>query len=344
MSSPLFRPGALGPLRLANRLVLSPMSRMQAHDDGTPTEAMARYYARYAALGVGLVMTEATYIDEAESRAYFNQPGMANALHQAGWMRVVDAVHAAGKPLVLQLQHGGRLAEPGLHAAALGVSGTQAAGLSWQGARAYAQAPVRQATQGDMARVVDGFRQAAQRARDAGFDGVEIHGARGYLVDEFLSLPGRPLQERLALPLAIVHAVREAIPRGLLSFNHSLYKMDDLAYQPPGGRDEVAAIAASLCAMGVDALHVTTRKVLRPEPFGMTLADAVRAAAPHKGLIVSGGVRTLAEAEAALGATGAECVALARALLVNPDWIARVVEGRPLAAYAPGMEKQPLGA
>lgn len=117
-----------------------------------------RYYARYAELGVGLVMTEATFTDEAASRAYFNQPGMANARHQEGWKGVVEAVHAAGRPIVL------------------------------------------------------------------------------HLVDEFLSQPGRDLSRRLAVPLAIARAVREAFVDGLLSYNFSLYKMDDLSYQPPGGR------------------------------------------------------------------------------------------------------------
>lgn len=342
MPSKVFSAVALGRLRLANRVVLSPMTRMQAAADGTPTAAMARYYARYAELGVGLVMTEATFTDEAASRAYFNQPGMANARHQEGWKGVVEAVHAAGRPIVLQLQHGGRLAEPGLHPMAMSASGRKAVGVSWQTARAYADAAVRAATPTDIEQIVHGFRRAAQRAKEAGFDGVEIHGARGYLVDEFLSQPGLDLSQRLAVPLAIARAVREAFADGLLSYNFSLYKMDDLSYQPPGGRQEIAMIAASLCAAGVDVMHVSTRSVLRAEAFGERLAWAVRAAVPDKSLIVNGGMRTLDNAEAALASTEAECVALARAQLANPDWIRRVAAGLPMAAYTPGMEKRAL--
>jgi 2,4-dienoyl-CoA reductase-like NADH-dependent reductase (Old Yellow Enzyme family) len=342
VTSRVFSPAALKGLRLENRVVLSPMTRMQAAEDGTPTEAMARYYASYAALGVGLLMTEATYTDEHASRAYFNQPGMANPRHQEGWRRVVDAVHAAGRPIFLQLQHGGRLAEPGLHACALGASGIAAAGLSWQTARPYAAAPVRAAAREEIGRIVRAFAEAARRARQAGFDGVEIHGARGYLLDEFLSRPGMEIEERLAVPLSVVHAVRDAFPDGPLSYNLSLYKMDDSGYQPPGGGQEVALIAASLCDAGVDALHVTTRKVLRPEPFGNTLAEAVRAAVSDRVLIANGGVRTLEDAESALAQTGADFVAMARALLANPDWIGRVRAGGVLQAYKPGMEKEPL--
>lgn len=344
MASSVFTPVSLGALRLANRVVLSPMTRMQAREDGTPTEAMARYYARYAANGVGLVITEAAYTDEAQSRAYFRQPGMASAAHVDGWRRVVDAVHAAGRPIVLQLQHGGRLAEPGLHACALGASGCPASGISWQGGRPYAGAPVRAATAAERESVVRAFAEAAALAREAGFDGVELHGARGYLLDELLSQPGVPLEQRLAVPCAAIRAAREAFPDGVLSYNLSLYKMDDLTYQPPGRRGEVEAIAVAIAACGVDALHVTTRRVVRDEEYGEPFARTVRRVVPHKALIVNGGLRTLEDAEVALENTSAECVALARALLANPDWIARVARGEPLQGYAPGMERLPLDA
>ena len=342
MVSPVFSPAVLGPLRLANRVVLSPMTRMQAGEDGTPTEAMARYYARYAANGVGLVITEAAYMDEAQSRAYFRQPGMANAAHAAGWRRVVEAVHAEGRPIILQLQHGGRLAEPGLHDCALGASGRPASGSSWQGGRPYPDAPVRAATAAEREAVVRAFAKAAALARKAGFDGVELHSARGYLLDELLSQPGIALRQRLAVPCAAIRSAREAFPDGVLGCNLSLYKMDDPLYQPPGGRGEVETIAATIAACGVDALHVTTRRVLRDEAYGEPFARTVRRAVPHTALIVNGGIRSLEDAAAALEMTGADCVALARALLANPDWIARVTLGTPLQGYAPGMERQPL--
>jgi 2,4-dienoyl-CoA reductase-like NADH-dependent reductase (Old Yellow Enzyme family) len=338
----VFSPARLGRLALENRIVLSPMTRMQAGEDGTPGEDMARYYARYAGNGVGLVMTEAAYVDDAQSRAYFRQPGMTNERHQAGWRRVVDAVHKAGRPILLQLQHGGRLAEPGLHPCAIGATGRSAAGDSWQGAKSYAQSSVRAASAGELADVAGAFAAATRHARAAGFDGVEIHGARGYLIDEVLCRPGVELAERLAFPLAVVRAARSAFPEGVLSFNLSLYKMDDIGYQPPGGRDEVAAIVQALHAENLDVLHVTTRRVLRPEAFGAPLAVVVREAFPGRSLIVNGGIRSLQDAEDALAQTGAELVALARALLANPDWVRRTRSGEPLAPYAPGMERLPL--
>lgn len=328
-------------LALANRIVLAPMSRMQAQADGTPTPQMAAYYRGYAKRGVGLVMTEATYTDEEASRAYFDQPGMANERHLAGWRAVVEAVHAENRPIFLQLQHGGRLSEPGLHASAIGPSAQPAAGRSWQTGRVYAQAPVRKASAIEMEHIVNAFGAAARRAKAAGFDGVELHGARGYLLDGFLSYGGDALEARLAVPLAAVRAAREAFA-GPLSFNFSLYKMDDTRYQPPGGRDEVAKIASALAAAGVDILNVTTRRCLRAEPWGATLVNTVKLAAPGTAVIANGGLQTLAECEQALAETGADLVSLARALLANPDWMRKAPAGAALASYAPGMEREAL--
>jgi 2,4-dienoyl-CoA reductase-like NADH-dependent reductase (Old Yellow Enzyme family) len=118
--------------------------------------------------------------------------------------------------------------------------------------------------------------------------------------------------------------------------------MDDGAYQPPGGADEVRAIARALHAAGVDILHVTTRRLLRPEPWGEPLAATVRAAVPGAALIGNGGLKTLTDGEEALAATRCDALSLARAWLANPDWLPRAREGAPLAAYQPGMERLPL--
>lgn len=327
---------------MPNRVVLSPMTRAQASDDGTPTDAMAKYYARYATLGVGLLITEATYVDEAQSRAYFNQPGMANERHKAGWAAITEAVRRIGRPVILQLQHGGRLAEPGLHSWAIGASGAKADGVSWQRALPYAEAPVRAATREEIKHIVESFGRAAERARAAGFDGVEIHGARGYLVDEFLSLPGASLEERLTLPLAVVQAVRRAFPEGVVSYNWSLYKMTDALYQPPGGSEEVERIARALAEAGVDLVHVSTRDLTRVEAFGEPFARAVRRAIPATALILNGGIRKLEDAERTLKEMKADFVAIARALLANPDWVERATKGLPLREFVRGMEHQPL--
>ena len=109
----LFSGVTLGPLTLRNRIAMAPLTRQMAHPDGTPTDEMAAYYARRARGGLGLIITEGTYEQDAfQSRAYLSQPGIANASHQAGWAKVFDAVHAQGCKIIVQLMHGGRVCDP----------------------------------------------------------------------------------------------------------------------------------------------------------------------------------------------------------------------------------------
>lgn len=335
-------------LRLRNRVVVAAMSRMQGGDDGMPAEQAAAYYARFAQGGAGLVVTEALYIDDHASRAYFRQPGLACDGHAAAWRAVTRRVHDAGGLLFAQLQHGGRLAEPGLNRAHLAASEGAAAGMTWQTGRP--NAPARAASESDIGALVQAFAQAARRAREAGFDGVELHGARGYLLDDFLSAGsnrrgdayGGSLAGRLALPLQVVRAVCEALGPLPLAYNLSLYKMDDAGYQPPDGPQEVAAIARALHEAGATILHVTTRKLLRDEPWGEPLVSTVRRAVPQAVLIGNGGLKTLEDAETGIARTGCDLVSLARPFLANPDWLQRNLRGQALQAYARGMERQGL--
>ena len=109
----LFSPMKLGPLTLRNRIAMAPLTRQMAEADGTPNDEMAAYYARRARGGLGLIITEGTYEQDAfQSRAYLSQPGIANASHQAGWAKVFDAVHQHECKIIVQLMHGGRVSDP----------------------------------------------------------------------------------------------------------------------------------------------------------------------------------------------------------------------------------------
>lgn len=341
----ILQPCALGALQPRNRLAVAAMSRMQAMDNGEVSADMPAYYARYARNGAGLVISEALYTDEDGARAYYRQPGLASDRQAQGWVRVAREVHREGGLLFAQLQHGGRLAEPGLNRVHLAASDGTAAGTTWQ--TGVPNAPARAATAEQIDAIVEGFTQAARRAREAGFDGIELHGARGYLLDNFLSAStnqragayGGSLEGRLALPLRVIRAVKQAAGGLPLAYNFSLYKMDDGAYQPPGGQAEVAAIAQALHAAGANILHVTTRKLLRAEPWGEPLVATVRKAVPGAIVIGNGGLKTLADCEQAIAQTGCDAVSLARPFLANPDWIARNLAGGDLRAYAPGQER-----
>ncbi|OWT54201.1 NADH:flavin oxidoreductase [Candidimonas nitroreducens] len=336
----------LAGIPLHNRIAVAPMSRMQGTQDGCPAEETASYYARYARHKAGLVITEALYIDEIASRAYFNQPGLATDHHIDAWRRVTDAVHAEGSKIFAQLQHAGRLAEPGLNSSVIGATGRAAAGTTWQ--TGSPNPSPRAATHQDIEHIIAGFSAAAARAAAAGFDGIELHGARGYLIHEFLNDQngrtdcwGGSLTNRLRLAGRVLAAARASCGRIPISFNYSMYSMDDYAYRPQAGAPELETIFKTLRQAGADILHISTRRTLRPEAWGETLAQTAKRSAPGP-LIAGGGLATLADCERALADTGCTVAALARPFLANPDWIDRSLGKQELHAYFPGMERRPL--
>ncbi len=186
MTAPLFQALDLGDLRLKNRIVLAPMTRSRAGKERTPNEMMAKYYRQRAA--AGLVITEATVISE-QAIGWINSPGIYNADQVAGWKQVVDAVHSEGGKIFLQLWHCGRASHSSFHNGAPTVA-PSAIKLNGdyvhtpEGKQPY-ETPRALTTEEVKATIVD-YKQAAINAKSAGFDGVEIHGANGYLIDEFL--------------------------------------------------------------------------------------------------------------------------------------------------------------
>ena len=183
---------------------MAPLTRHSADDDGTPNDEMVAYYARRARGGVGMIITEGTFEnDELGCVAYLNQPGIATRRHIEGWRKVVDAVHAHRVPIVLQLMHGGRVSDPRcLHPGDSPVSASDTQSPGWvlytdnddekhnRGIRGdwpkVTFPPARGLTIAQIERVADGFAEGAARAVEAGFDGVEIPGANGYLLYQFI--------------------------------------------------------------------------------------------------------------------------------------------------------------
>lgn len=338
------KPIRLGSVLLRNSLALAAMTRGMAQDDGCPTPEMAAYYRRFARNHVGLLITEATSVPGPASRTYLQQPGIAEPRQADAWRRVVDAVKLEGGCIFLQLQHGGPFREPEL-GPAVGPTDRVPAVPSWQRQRPYFQ--TRRMDREEVAAVVDAFAEAAGAARDAGFDGIEIHGSRGYLLDAFLSGSndrddeyGGSLENRLRLPTEVARAVRREVGTMPLSYNLSLYKMDTTEYQPPGGVDEMKRVVEALSAAGVDAFHVTTRGFERCHIGGLPLVDVVRGATAAT-VIGGGGVKTIQEADALLQQGRVDIVSMARVLLANPD-ILRRAAGSELQAYRRGMERLPV--
>src|SRR5829696_470041 len=180
----LFDPLELGAIELGNRIVMAPLTRARAGREAVPNELMAAYYTQRAS--AGLIISEATGISR-EGLGWPNAPGLWNDEQVQGWKQVTDAVHHAGGRIVAQLWHMGRLVHPDLGGGQpLSSSATTAPDVAYtyEGKKPYVEA--RAATEADIARIVRDYAHAARNAIRAGFDGVQIHGANGYLIDQFL--------------------------------------------------------------------------------------------------------------------------------------------------------------
>ena len=182
----IFSPFRLGPLELPNRVVMAPMTRNRAGPGNVPTALNATYYAQRA--GAGLIVTEATQVSP-QGVGYPGTPGIHSAEQVAGWKLVTDAVHGAGGRIFLQLWHVGRISHPSMQpngALPVAPSAIAPAGQAWTTNGMEAFVTPRALETDEIPGIVEDFRRGAVFARDAGFDGVELHGANGYLIDQFL--------------------------------------------------------------------------------------------------------------------------------------------------------------
>ena len=182
----LFSPYKLGPLSLPNRIVMAPMTRNRAGAGNAPTALNATHYAQRA--GAGLIVAEASQVSP-QGIGYPGTPGIHSAEQIAGWTLVTDAVHAAGGRIYLQLWHVGRISHPSLQpdgALPVAPSAIAPAGQAWtlEGMKPYVTP--RALETAEISGVIEQYRQAAANAKAAGFDGIEVHAAHGYLLDQFL--------------------------------------------------------------------------------------------------------------------------------------------------------------
>jgi NADH:flavin oxidoreductase / NADH oxidase family/Histidine kinase-, DNA gyrase B-, and HSP90-like ATPase len=175
--------GQIGRVQLKNRLSVAPMTRVSAMADGTPTARMVEYYQAFAAGGFGLIVTEGTYPDDRFSQGYFNQPGIVTRSHVDGWRRITDAVHEADGVIFLQIMHAGALSQ--CNRATIAPSAVKPLGTKMPEYGGTGEFPIPNAmSKLDLQQTVESFANAASRAEVARFDGIEIHGANGYLLDQ----------------------------------------------------------------------------------------------------------------------------------------------------------------
>lgn len=343
MTIDLFTPLAVGPLELPNRVLMAPLTRSRAEEGHIAGPLMAEYYGQRAS--AGLIIAEATMAMEGHS-AFIREPGIHSAAQVEGWTHTTEAVHARGGRIVLQIWHGGRACHPLLNnglqpvaPSAIAISGDQI--HTPQGKVDYVVP--RALADDELPAIVAGFRLAARHAIAAGFDGVEVHGANGYLLDEFLrdgsnqrSGPyGGPIENRARLLLEVIEAVRaetELVGLRLSPLN---------SYNAMRDSDPVALaswLADHLNGTGLAYLHL-----MRGDFLQQQLGDVLTPVRERfQGVLIANMGYTAAEANAAIAAGAIDAVAFGTAFLANPDLPERLRSGAPLNTpdpatfYSPG--------
>ncbi len=350
MTNPLFTPFDLAGLALPNRIVMAPMTRSFS-PGGVPGANVADYYRRRAEGAVGLIVTEGTGVNRAGSLNDPNVPVFHGEAALGGWGGVVDAVHDAGGRIAPQLWHVGGMKNPMLpdhpHAAE-GPSGLLRPGKEYGAAM----------TDADIADTIAAFASAAADAVRLGFDAVELHGAHGYLIDQFFWEGTNvrddgwngTLPERAKFATHVVAAVKAAIGTTPLILRLSQWKQQDFAVKLAATPDALAAWLQPLADAGVDAFHCSQRRFWEPEFAEVDGDDGLNFAGWAKKLtgkatITVGSVGLSGEFVAAFGGEGSQpasldgllerlerdefdLVAVGRALIVDPDWAEKVRDGR----------------
>lgn len=345
---PLFEPATLGPHRLQNRIVMAPMTRNRAIDN-RPNALMAEYYGQRAS--AGLIITEGTS-PSPNGLGYPRIPGIFSPDQIEGWRAVTAAAHAGGAKIFVQLMHTGRIGHP-LNlppgARVLAPSAIAAAGEIYTDAQGLQPHPQPEAmTADDIATVREEFVQAARNAIAAGFDGVELHAANGYLLEQFIrptsnrreDAYGGPIENRARLLLEIAEATIAAIGAGNVGIRLSPYGVfNDMPHYPEMDAD-YSWLAERLGRLGLVYLHLVDHSVMgAPEvPERIKQAMAERFGGP----VIRCGGYDAARAQADLDAGRATLIAVGRDFLANPDLPARWRQGAALnppdpdSFYTPG--------
>jgi len=343
---PILDEVAIKGYQLRNKAVVAPMSRVSANGNGVPTMNMTRYYAQYASGGFGLVITEGTYTDRYFSQGYANQPGIVTDEQVEGWRQVTESVHKAGGLIILQLMHAGALSQC-LHNTA-GPSAVKPLGKKMKDYGGEGPYPLPLAlSQTDLIETISGFAHSARRAASAGFDGVEIHGANGYLIDQFLTdytnrrtdRYGGSTCNRVRLAVEVIKAVRQSVDEDfIVGIRLSQGKVNDFDYTWPGGARDAEIIFSQVAGAAADYIHFASEG--RGFDHGCVLADGTslpRLARELTGLpvIANGGLHDPDEAYRILQDGHGDLAALGSGALANPDWPDLLARKAPIRAFDP---------
>jgi N-ethylmaleimide reductase len=345
----LYSPVTLGPYTFKNRIAMSPMTRSRAQGN-VPDDLMVEYYKQRAG-SAGLIITEGTS-PSPNGLGYPRIPGIFSAAQVAGWKKITDAVHTKGSKIFVQLMHTGRVGHPNnlpQGAAVVGPSAIAAAGEMYTDAEGAKPHPTPKAmTQADVKTAIGEFEQAAKNAVAAGFEGIELHGANGYLLEQFIrptsnkrtDAYGGSIENRARFALEVVKATTAAIGKDKVGIRLSPFGVfNDLPLYPEM-EAEYAYLARALNATGLFYIHLVDHSPMGAPAVPQSIKETFRK--EFKGVLILSGGYDAARAESDLEAGKADLVAVGRPLLANPDLLERWKSGAPLnppdmnTFYTPG--------
>lgn len=336
----LFQPYELGPITLANHIVMAPLTRNRAGTGLVPNELTATYYAQRAT--AGLLITEATQIS-AQAQGYQDTPGIYTQAQIDGWRKVTDAVHAKGGRIFVQLWHVGRISHVDLQpggAAPVAPSAIRAMTKTFVNNGFTDVSEPRALELQEIPGIIDDFRKAAANAIAAGFDGVEIHGANGYLLEQFLKDGanqrndeyGGSVENRARLLLEVVAAVKDEIGAERTGVRISpVSPANAISCSDP--QPQYDYLAEQLNALGIVYLHVVEGATGGPRDVSPFDYDALRQ--HFKNTWIGNNGYDLALASTQLAQGKADLFAFGRPFISNPDLVERLKTGAPLAPLNP---------
>jgi 2,4-dienoyl-CoA reductase-like NADH-dependent reductase (Old Yellow Enzyme family) len=339
MQHPAFSPFRLKNHQLSNRLVVAPMSRVSANSDGVPTENMKRYYTSFAEGGFSMIITEGLYTDHSFSQAYPNQPGITRQTQINRWADIVSSVQAYGVLVIAQLMHAGSLSQslPVTKA----PSAVQPLGKKMKeygGGDGSFPLPDEMTTE-DIHQVVNGFIDSAINAYTAGFNGVEIHAANGYLLDQFLTPYtnlrndqwGGTVTNGFRIIQQIIDGIRKVMPDDfLIGVRLSEGKVNNLYYRWPEGVRMAKIVSEEVRKAKPDYVHIAAesgnwqRDCTYSDETSYTSLVRQIAGVP---VIANGGLHQLTVADKVLSGEHADLIALGSAALADPDWPKKIAAG-----------------
>jgi N-ethylmaleimide reductase len=341
----LFKPLQIGDLTLPNRILMAPLTRCRAEGDHVPTKLMAKYYAQRAS--AGLVIAEAT-MAMAGNSSFWHEPGIYSDEQVAGWRLTTDAVHQAGGQIFLQLWHGGRACHPLLNDGKQPVAPSPIAITNDEVRTPEGKKPYvvpKELEDAELPGIIAGFKKAAENAKAAGFDGVEVHGANGYLLDEFLrdgsnkrsGAYGGSIENRARLMLEVIAATCEVFGSQRVGLRISPLN----SYNSMIDSDPIAL--TTWLAQRLNDFNLAYLHLMRADFFQQQTGDLTTPTrANYKGVLIGNMGYGAEEAAAAIAAGQIDAVAFGTSFLANPDLPGRIKRNADLNApdpatfYSPG--------